>query len=394
MSKLRSPFARPRPMYMTCDTGLEKLVAKELESVGARDIDVGHRGVGFLGIEETMWRANLCSRLGNRVLIPIAQFPAPEKRALYEGAKRIHWSEWFGPDQTFAVDASSHKSKLNHSGFCALVVKDAICDRFRYEGLERPNVDRKSPDVRLNLHIENNQAILSFDSSGARLHRRGYRKAAGGAPVKETLAAALLTWSQWQPHTPLLDPMCGSGTFLAEAALYAAQLAPGLLRLNGEGFGFMRTRHFDADKFRLLTEKFRERVRAPELRLVGIDIDPKMVKTAKANLGRLNLKIDLELVEGDACELDHLSFNWGDKRGFLVCNPPWGERMGEAHEIGDLYRRFGDTLAETFAADRKLLLLSEDAPLKALRQRVKQERWVNHGPIKCRWVEVENRNKR
>ena len=187
--------------------------------------------------------------------------------------------------------------------------------------------------------------------------------------------------------------MCGSGTFLAEAALYAVQLAPGLLRLNGERFGFMRTRHFDTDKFRVLTENF-VNVSALRTQVGGIDIDPKMVRAAKANLGRLNFKIDLELVEGDARELDDLSFNWGDKRGFLVCNPPWGERMGEAYEIGDSHRRFGDTLAEKFATDRKLILLSEDAPLKALRQRVKQERWVNHGPIKCRWVEVENRSKR
>lgn len=392
MSQLRSPFARPRPMYMTCDTGFENLLAKELEACGARQITPGHRGVQFLGIEETMWRANLCSRVGNRVLIPVAEFPAPDKRALYEGAKRVHWSEWFSHEQTFAVDASTHKSALNHHGFCALVLKDAVCDRFRFEGDPRPNVDRQYPDIRINVHIEDDRATISMDASGSRLHRRGYRKSVGEAPVKETLAAALLLWTQWKGQWPLIDPMCGAGTFLAEGAMIASNFAPGLLRLGGENFGFMRWRSFDRTKFERAVERVRKLTNDTVPTLRGFDHDPKMVKAARENLSRLQTPCEFTVshIPVETLSSEHLDLPKGRK--IMVTNPPYGQRMG--NEVDLLYSDIGDTFAETFKTDRKYVLLSEDAPLRRLRQRVKQERWVNNGPIRCRWAELENRKKK
>lgn len=392
MSQLRSPFARPRPLYMTCDAGFEKLLARELEACGARNLEPGHRGVKFLGIEETMWRANLCSRVGNRVLVPVAEFPAPDKRALYEGAKRIHWSEWFSHDQTFAVDASTHKSKLNHHGYAALVVKDAICDRFRFEGDPRPNVDRQHPDFRINLHVENDRATISMDTSGARLHRRGYRKNVGEAPVKETLAAALILWTQWQGQRAFVDPMCGAGTFLAEAAMIATNFAPGLLRLKGEGFGFMRWRNFNHDKFAQAVERVRKLSNDTVPTLRGFDQDEDMVTAATDNLERLPFKTETQIahIPVESLRNEHLNLSQGKR--LVVTNPPYGHRMGD--EVDELYGFLGDTLASTFQGDRKYVLMSEDAPLRRLRQRVKQERWVNNGPIRCRWAEIENRRKK
>ena len=232
-----------RDYFAVAPKGLEDVTARELEALGAVDIELTMGGVYFSGTTETLYKANLWLRSASRILMPLREFAAASQEMLYDQVRRMKWHEYLDPEKTFAIDCSLANSRMTHSHFAALKAKDAIVDQLRtkYEGL-RPDIDTKDPDVKINLFINNNRCIISLDSSGESLHRRGYRTGGGAAPLKENLAAALLLRAGYDGTMALLDPMCGTGTFLIEAAYIALDCAPGLSRRK---FGFFNWPDFD-----------------------------------------------------------------------------------------------------------------------------------------------------
>ena len=226
--------------------GLEPVLAKELTQLGANDVEIGRRMVSFKGDKELLYRANFQLHTAIRILKPIKHFKALSADDVYEGVKDIDWSEYIGKDKTFAVDAVVFSEEFRHSKFVAYKVKDAIVDQFREKTGQRPNISVANPDIRLNIHIAEDKCTLSLDSSGESLHRRGYRQESVEAPLNEVLAAGMILMTGWQGDTDFIDPMCGSGTILIEAALIAHNMAPGIFR---KEFAFEKWADFDADLF-------------------------------------------------------------------------------------------------------------------------------------------------
>ncbi len=374
----KDPFGRARPLYATCDSGLEQILAAEL-GVYAQEVKPGHRGVQFVGDRLTLWRANVESRVANRILVPVAEFPARDRQGLYESVKRIKWHAWFHPGRTIAVDASVHESAFQHSGFAAQVVKDGICDRFRAELDRRPSVDRKRPDVRINLRVDGDACTVSIDSSGERLHRRGYRTEAGEAPLKETLAAGILNLANWRDDMTLVDPMCGSGTFLIEAALIASRTAPGLVRRVDGGYGFMAWFGHRTDQFQRYLEKLRARVRPlPADLLHGSDLDPEVIEIARANAVRAGFG---DAIDFQVADITARLAPQGRTPGCLVVNPPYGERL--TGDLVKLYADLGHMLKRQFSGYTAHVLVGQSAPIKSIGLKTARKTRLHNGPIPC-----------
>ncbi|MBB3229034.1 23S rRNA (guanine2445-N2)-methyltransferase / 23S rRNA (guanine2069-N7)-methyltransferase [Luteibacter sp. Sphag1AF] len=357
--------------FATCPKGLEYLLRDELVALGASDVREALAGVYFSGELATAYRACLWSRLASRILMPLAEFEAGDPEALYEGVQSIDWSEHLAAHGTVAVDAVTAQSKLTHSQFIALKVKDAVVDQFRDRSGARPDVDPQEPDVRINLRLRRDRATLSLDLSGLPLHRRGWREVQGEAPLKENLAAAMLMRGQWPAiyaeGGALVDPMCGSGTLLIEGALMVADVAPGLRR---EYFGFLGWLKHDIITWRSLFDE--ARARADEglrnLRPVffGSDTDPKMVQTAKLNAQVAGVSGFMHLDRRDAA---HIAPPPETPRGLVITNPPYGERLGDRAELPVLYRDFGQTLRDRFKGWRAAVLAGDEELGRALRLR-------------------------
>ena len=374
-------------MFATCDTGLEPLLILELQALGASDAQEGYRGVSFHGSRELMWRANLCSRVANRILIRTARFRVQDRPHLYDSITSMPWEDILTVEQTLAIDSAVHEHPTLHSyQLVNQVVKDGICDRFRRLTGRRPTVQRTDPDIPVHIRIEGERATLFLDSSGARLHRRGYRTEAGQAPLRETLAAAMLMWSGYDGTGPILDPFCGSGTILIEAALMARHIAPGLLRLrNGLGFAFQRWVEHPIGAFERLEGGLREEVldSAPEP-ILGADIDPGVLARARRNSERAQVRDCIKFARRDARETRP-----GAQAGHLVTNPPYGERLGEFNELMTLMSEFATTLKHFYTGWSAHILLSDPKLLKQLGLKPKRKRVVHNGPIECRLATIE-----
>lgn len=384
MSRRSTAPGRPRPHFAPCDTGLEAALAAELATFPeVTEIVPDHRGVAFWTDRRGLWRVNLESHLATRVLLPLAEFPVRNRQDLYRGALNIGWADWLSAKRTIAVDARGTLPELHHAGFVAQVVKDAICDSMRAETGARPSVNREQPDVAINVHLEAERCRISLDASGARLFRRGWRTEAGAAPLKETLAAGVLRLSGWQPGEPLLDPMCGAGTLLIEAALMASDRAPGLTRLGtfGEGFAFERWLDHDVDAFNALVAALKARIKpvAPDL-LFGSDADEKVVAQAERNLRRAGLE---GAVRFRVAGVDTLTPPT-EQPGTMVCNPPYAVRLGEVEEVAALYATLGDTLKQRFNGWTAWLLVADEAPIKAIGLKPKQRLPLRNGSLTCR----------
>jgi putative N6-adenine-specific DNA methylase len=304
-------------------SGTERVLCDELRELGFASARFNRGGIPF----RDGWRACLQSRIAQRIQVLLHRFPAPTNDALYAGVRAVDWSPYLTSRQTFSVSAVCQASAIHHSGFAALKVKDAIVDQLREQFTHRPSVDRDDPDVRVHLYLANDKAALYLDLSGAPLHRRGYRRDTGEAPLRETLAAAVLRFSGWDRRTPLLDPMCGSGTIAIEAAMWAANLAPGLAR---ERFGFERWANFGADQARELRElkgELRAAATAGAVRIVAADVDETVLEKARANARAAGVRLtfrhrsvlDLQADAAGPCT--------------LVTNPPYGVRMEKDPEF-------------------------------------------------------------
>lgn len=317
---------------------MEKLCEEELIELGATDTKVDYRGVYFKADAETLYKINYTSRLISRVLAPLVSFPCHTEKILLRTAQKINWEKIFSIKETFAISASVSKSKITHSLYASQVLKDGIADYFRAKFNERPSVDVKNPDVRFNLHIEKDKAVISMDTSGESLHKRGYRLLAGEAPMQETLAAAILRLSNWNCEVPLWDCMCGSGTILCEALMYYCKIPAQYLRKN---FGFMHLPDFNIKLWEKIKHEADSQIRPlPKGMISGSDKSQKVLETAQENLSRLPFSENVEL----KCRpFSHVK---NFENGILITNPPYGIRLGEVEEVKLLFKELGDFIKQ------------------------------------------------
>ncbi|SDQ23851.1 putative N6-adenine-specific DNA methylase [Prevotella sp. khp1] len=326
--------------------GLEPVLAKELTQMGANDVEIGRRMVSFTGDKEMMYRANFQLHTAIRILKPIRHFRAKSADDVYEEIKKIDWTEYLGTDKTFTVDSVVFSEEFRHSKFVSYKVKDAIVDQFREKTGKRPNISVANPDIRLNMHIAEDKCTLSLDSSGESLHRRGYRQESVEAPLNEVLAAGMILLSGWQADTDFIDPMCGSGTLLIEAALIAKNMAPGLFR---KEFAFEKWPDFDADLF---DEIYNDESQEREFnhKIYGYDIDMKAVNTARMNVKAAGLS-DIITVE----QQDFKNFTQPVNKSIMISNPPYGERISTPDLLGT-YKMIGERLKHQFKGNDAWIL--------------------------------------
>ena len=318
--------------------GLEPVLAKELTQLGANEVQIGRRMVSFMGDKEMMYRANFQLHTAIRILKPIKHFKAMSADDVYREVQKIDWSEYIGLDKTFAVDSVVFSEEFRHSKFVAYKVKDAIVDQFREKTGKRPNISVANPDIRLNIHIAEDKCTLSLDSSGESLHRRGYRQESVEAPLNEVLAAGMILMTGWQGETDFIDPMCGSGTLLVEAALIAHNMAPGLFR---KEYAFEKWPDFDSDLFdRIYNDDSSEREFIHHI--YGYDVDIKAVNTARLNVRAAGLLNDITVEEAD-----FKNFTQPKEKSIIVTNPPYGERISTPDLLGT-YKMIGERLKHQF----------------------------------------------
>ena len=361
--------------------GLEDSLAEELHNLGAtRPRPIG-RAVEFEGNTETLYRVNLCSRLATRILKPLAVFKAPGPEQLYRHVSKINWTQLMSAKGSLVVDALVNDSAINNSMFAAQRTKDAIVDQFRRRFDRRPSVDPTDPDLRINLHIFQDTATLSLDASGAPLHKRGYRTEKGDAPLNEVLAAGILNLTEWDVQSHLVDGMCGSGTFVIEAALMARNIPPGILR---DEFGFMRWSDFDSDLYYQIRGGLKAAIKQDILfQIVASDQNGTRIKEAKANANRAGVAGDIAF---DQRPFDQLRPPTGP--GVLVMNPPYGERIPVA-DIVTLYSTIGDCLKKQFEGYNAFLLTSNSKAAAKIGLHSSRKIKLYNGPLECRLLRFQ-----
>jgi len=371
-------------LFVSAPRGTTRLLEKELRDCGASQTKAVAAGVHCEADQSTLYRICLWSRIANRVLMPIGSYKAGDTDALYEGAMQIDWGRLFSVDARFSVHCTLAQAVIDHSHFAALRVKDAIVDQFRDNTGERPSIDTDNPDIRINVHIRRREAQLSLDLSGGSLHRRGYREAGGEAPLKENLAAALLMFAGWPRQQALFDPMCGSGTLLIEAAMMAADYAPGLLR---EGFGFEHWTGHDAEAWQQVLDDAQMRRQKgletmPPVR--GHDADKHAIRKAIANITRAGLQNHIHAETREIAQTGTLPAALTDvEQGLLICNPPYGERISAKGGLRALYASLGALQREqlpnwqqaVFTGSHELPLYQGQVADKVIE--------LNNGPLEC-----------
>ena len=368
--------------FATTARGLETVAAEELKTLGAADIRPDFTGVYFSGDKALMYRVNLWARTIFRVLLPIAEFRCWDRKMLFREVERIAWEDYLKPNNTLAVKCTGSNAKLNHTHFTALQVKDAIANRQKKKFGYRSSVDTNDPDLLVNVHIKDDRCIVSLDSSANSLHRRGYRLAVGSAPLKETLAAALLEMAEYSPDLPFLDPLCGSGTLPIEAALKALNIAPGLLR---EKFGFTTWQDFDESLWNELLEEAKNsqlnQLKAP---IYGSDRNFNVLDQAISNAQLCGVGDKIKFAQTALSELEAPA-----EKGILMCNPPYGERLGEVEELGEFYKLLGDTFKQRFKGWTAYILTGNRQLMKKVGLRTSRRLHVYNGSIECTLLKYE-----
>ena len=370
-------------LLATCPKGVGSLLVPELEALGATQVREGVAGVSFEGNLATAYRACLYSRLANRILLVVSEFAAANAEDLYQGVAHIPWSDHLASGSTLSIDFSGRAPDIRNTQFGAQRCKDAIVDQFRARGLSRPSVDTKTPQVRINVRLYRGKVTVSIDLAGESLHRRGYRTDPGKAPLKENLAAAVLLRASWPDAMtrglPLIDPMCGSGTLLIEAAMMAQSVAPGLGR---KRWGFLGWGGHNADQWRAIESDAKDSITsAPDgLEIRGYDGDIRAVRRAEAIIQELELG---QLVRVRAKALNELTrpTHRAMPEGLLVCNPPWGERLGEESSLRYLYRELGESLHREFQGWRAAIVTSNMSLGKAVGLRSHKQYALNNGAL-------------
>jgi 23S rRNA (guanine2445-N2)-methyltransferase len=367
--------------FATCPRGLEMVLADELRGLNAQKVYAVGGGVLFSGDFWLCYRANLESRIASRILWRITGGPYRHEQDIYRISFAPRWTDWFEPTRTIRVDVSAIKSPLTSLNFVTLKIKDAVCDKVRLLSRRRPNVDTRAPDIPLQAHLTDRDFTLYLDTTGEPLFKRGLRRTTGEAPLRENLAAGVLRLAGWHPGVPLLDPMCGSGTILVEAALLALDIAPGLRRQ----YAFEKLTNFDARRWRELCRNAATRQKPKKLLAVyGSDIAPAAVKAAHANLAAAGVK---DCVTLDCANV--LDIVPPAEEGIIVSNPPYGVRLGEQQRLAEFYPRLGDLLKKQFTGWR-IYLLSADMRLpKLIHLAVSRRVPLFNGALECRLFEYK-----
>lgn len=367
--------------FATCPRGLEALLVDELTALGAKSLAPTDGGVGFAGDLQLCYRANLESRIATRIMWQVGQGRYSGEEDVYKAAYALSWPEWFAVNRTFMVKVTAVKCPLKSLEFVTLRIKDAVCDKFRLKGGNRPYIDTKQPDVRIHAYLTADEYRLYLDTSGNALFQRGQRRASVEAPLRENLAAGIIKLSGWQPGTPLFDPMCGSGTFLLEAAMIALNIAPGSQR----SFGFEKLLNFDATAWQKMKQEAQSRAKPVTFQQIyGSDLDMKSVRAAKQNLDQAGLLEAVKLDRADIVDVEAPA-----DHGVLIANPPYGVRIGEDEELAALYPKMGETLKRHFAGWNAYFLTSDLRLPKLMRLSPSKRTPLFNGPLECRLFEIK-----
>ena len=371
-----------KQLFATTARGFEELLKSELTELGAQDAKVAQGGVHYWADDETLYRTLLWSRLSSHILLPIVQAKVFSDLDLYSAVVGVNWLDYFDEKVHFFVDFNGTNQEIRHTQFGAMRVKDGIVDYFERHGRARPNVDKEQPDIRIHAYLNRDDVVLSLDLSGDALHMRGYREDTGKAPLRETLAAAIVLRSGWQKGTLLVDPMCGSGTLLIEAAQMEAQIAPQLYRLHW-GFDFWQG-HNQAvwkkvkEEALALAEAEKQRENPPHF--YGFDLDHRVLQKAKQNAQNAGVAHLMQWQQGDVAAIKNPSPNVA---GTVICNPPYGERLGTTPALIALYSVFGQRLKQQFAGWNASIFSGEPSLLDCLRLRSHRQFKAKNGPLDC-----------
>ena len=367
--------------FAPCPRGLEPVLMQELAGLDAAEIRTADGGVHFSGPFALCYRANLESRIASRILWRVAAAQYRSEEDIYKTTLALDWPQWFDVGNTIRVNLAAVRCPLKSIDFVTLRVKDAVCDAFRAKGGERPNVNTQTPDVRIHAFLTADRLTLYIDTSGEPLFKRGYRTAAGEAPLRENLAAGIARLSGWTPGEALLDPMCGSGTLVIEAALIALNVAPGARR----SFSFEKLRNFD----RTAWEKLRSDAKSRELPrealpVFGSDLYGDELKNARANVTAAGLDGVIQLKQANVLEMPAPAGS-----GVIVTNPPYGVRLGETHELAEFYPKLGDALKQRFSGWRAYIFTGDAQLPKLIRLSASKRTPLFNGALECRLLEYK-----
>lgn len=360
--------------------GFEDILAQELRVLGAQNVEQGIRMVSFSGDTGFMYKANLSLRTALKILKPIKTFKVFDEESLYKGVKSIDWSEILLANQTFVVDATAYSEAFNNSLFVVLKSKDAIVDQFREQFGKRPSIDKQHPDIRIHVHIQKDVCTVSLDTSGESLHHRGYRTSTNIAPINEVLAAGILLLSGWRGQTHFLDPMCGSGTFLVEAAMIACNIPP---NINRREFAFEKWRDWDEDLFDKIEESLLNKIKDFPYRIVGYDKAPSAVRKSRENVRNANLEEYIDIEQQDFFKTEK------ETEGplHMVFNPPYGERLDI--DLERFYREIGDTFKRSYPQTEAWFITGNVEALKYVGLKTTRRIKLFNGKIESRLVKYD-----
>ncbi|MFL9835877.1 THUMP domain-containing protein [Flavobacterium sp. ST-75] len=360
--------------------GFEEILANELRALGAQDVEQGVRMVSFKGDKGFMYKANIALRTALKILKPVKKFKAYNDKSLYNGIQSVDWSEYINVNDTFVVDVTLSSDHFNHSQFVALKSKDAIVDQFRDKFGKRPDIDKNYPDLRINVHIHDDQCSVALDTSGASLHHRGYRTATNIAPINEVLAAGMLLLSGWKGESDFLDPMCGSGTILAEAAMIACNIPA---NINRKEFAFEKWHDWDNDLFDTIVDSLLKKTREFHYTIKGYDKAPSAVMKAKDNIRNANLDEYITISQENFFETQKQS------KGplHMVFNPPYGERLDI--NLERFYRELGDTLKQEYPNTNAWFITANLEALKFVGLKPSRKIKLFNGKLEARLVKYE-----
>ncbi len=367
--------------FATCPRGLEALLAQELSDCKAQAVQPVDGGVSFSGDWDCCYQANLHSRIATRILWRVGQGLYSNEQDIYEAAYALNWPSWFSVEHTMMVKVTAVKSPVKSLEFVTLRIKDAICDQFRQQVSARPSIDTREPDIRVHCFLTQQQYQLYLDTSGAALYQRGQRLNSVNAPLRENLAAGILALTGWQPGTPLLDPMCGSGTFVLEAAMMALNIAPGCQR----SFAFVKLKSFDAARWQQILQQAKAQQKPVSFQnIYASDMDLRAVRVAKQNLSQASLLPAVQLANVEFTQLAAPA-----EQGVMVANPPYGVRLGEDEELALLYPKMAETLKRKFAGWTAYFLTSDLRLPKLMRLAPSKKTPLFNGPLECRLFEIK-----
>ncbi|MEM7163365.1 MAG: class I SAM-dependent RNA methyltransferase [Bacteroidota bacterium] len=360
--------------------GLEEVLADEIKAIGGEHVQIMNRAVSFKGSNRLIYKSNYCLRTAIRILKPIVEFEARDEDYFYRQLKKHDWSFYLKEGQTFAIDASVFGDYFTHSKYTALRCKDAIVDQFREKFGDRPDIDVNDPDLRLNVHISQKNVTVSIDTSGFSLFKRNYKQAPFPAPINEVLASGMLRLIGWNADVPLVDPMCGSGTFLMEAAMLAQNIPAGY---HIEEFAFMKWDHFQPDLWKEVKSEADGQIELKFLKIYGSDIHPRAIRICQKMFGAHEYAKSIQIEQRDIVALSKPF-----EEGMLISNPPYGERLND-RETNELYRDIGDSFKQNFSGYQAWIISSNMNALKNVGLRPSRKISLYNGKLECKFQKYE-----